>query len=87
MRKEGVIGFDGVELVSDNGSHDMKECIAGQAMFGQIERRKSLDVADNCFSHIGLIQQHFVDHRDGQGFHVSTHAGEEGQTTIQQFPD
>src|SRR4051794_9722927 len=38
MRKKGVIWFDGVELVSDNGSHDRKECVAGQAMFGQIER-------------------------------------------------
>ena len=65
MRKEGVIGLDGVELVSDDGSHDMKECIAGQAMFGQIERGKSLDATDNRFSHITSIQQHFVDHRNG----------------------
>ena len=65
MRKEGVIGFNGIELVSGNGSHDMKECIAGQAMFGQIERGKSLAAADHRFSHVAPIQQHFVAHRDG----------------------
>jgi hypothetical protein len=65
MRKEGVIWFDGVELVSDNGSHDMKESVAGQAMFGQIERGEPLDATDNRFSHVAPIQQHFVDHRDG----------------------
>jgi hypothetical protein len=65
MRKEGVIGFEGVELVSDQGSHDRKEGVAGQAMFGPIARGTSLDVTDHRFSHVASSQQHFVDHRKG----------------------
>jgi hypothetical protein len=65
MRQEGVMWFDGVELLSDHGGHDMEECIAGQAMFGQIERGKPLDATDHRFSHVAPIPQYFVDHQNG----------------------
>ena len=81
-----MIWFDGIELISDYGGHDVKEGVAGPAMLGQIQGGEPFDIADDGFRYMAAIQQHFVNHRDGQGFHVFTHAGKEGQATAQQFP-
>jgi hypothetical protein len=85
VREEGVIWFDGIELISDHGGHDVKESVDGPALLGQIQGGEPFDIADDGFSYIAAMQQHFVNHREGQGFHVFTHAGKEGQATMQQF--
>src|SRR5215470_11199415 len=75
------LGLDGVDLIGGDGSQDVQESVDRQAVFGKIERRKLLDAADNGFSHITGIEQKLVGHGKRQGFHILTHASEEGQAT------
>jgi hypothetical protein len=68
-------------LIGGNGSQEVKESIARQAVLGQIERRKFLDTVDNGFSHVMGVEQNFVGHGKRQEFHILAHASEEGQST------
>jgi hypothetical protein len=76
-----MLWFDGIELISNYGGHDVKKAVDRQAMLGQIQGGKPLDIADDGFRYISTIQQRFIDHREGQGFPVFTHAGKQGQAT------
>src|SRR5689334_17493128 len=53
-------------------------------MFGEIERGKSLEMADDGFSHVAGVEQEFIDQRHGQGFHVLAHFGQQHQTPFEQ---
>ena len=62
----------------------MKESIYRRTMFGEIERGKSLDMADDSFGHVAGVEQEFIDQRQRQCFHVLAHFGQQYQTTFEQ---
>jgi|SRR6516164_6742534 hypothetical protein len=61
-REAGDIGFDGIELIGGDGSQEMQESIYRSTMFGEIERGKSLDVANDSFGQVAGVEQHFIGH-------------------------
>jgi hypothetical protein len=63
----------------------MKESIYWSAMFGEIERGKSLDVAADGCGHVAGVEQHFVGHGQGQRFHVFAHAREQCRAMSQEL--
>ncbi len=62
----------------------MKESINRGSMFGEIERGKSLDMADNGFGHIAGVEQQFIGQCQRQCFHVLAHFGHQRQSTFEQ---
>ncbi len=50
------MGFDGIELISGDSRENVQESVYSRTMFGEIERRKSLDAADNGLGHVAGVQ-------------------------------
>src|SRR5690349_9498928 len=61
----------------------MQESIERSAVFGETERGKSFDVADDGFSHIASIEQRSIGQGQGQSFHVLTHFGQQHQASFE----
>jgi hypothetical protein len=54
-------------------------------VFGQSERRKLFDMADDCLGNIAAIEKGFVEQGYREGFHIFAHAGHQRQASAQQF--
>jgi hypothetical protein len=62
----------------------MEESIERSAVFGEIERGKSFDVADDSFGHVAGVEQQSIGQRQGQCFHVLAHFGQQHQSPFEQ---